>query len=251
MANTANTPRPSSPTYRELIPEARGANQMICMLANYVNHPSLLAVTPSGELWSSPSSTYIDGWTGAFTEHFSQTFLPTDPVYQEVFKKPGFDRIPHVDHVEFTIGTRILDRPEGRSHEIVLFAKALDVNDEIVKLGDGYFGDYYFDAGGWPCTPARAVMLLPILKDIFGDWKCIVEYLKYKMESLWHDEDPNWYLPHPLIHMGILGDGMTLRRASVRCAGTIVTGFDPTRNGLIFEDNRVWQELRNGIWEDI
>jgi hypothetical protein len=75
-----------------------------------------------------------------------------------------------------------------------------------------------------------------------------VEYLKYFID---HSESNNEPVIHPLIHMDILGDGPTFRRSTLRVSGSIVFGAG-IRNGVptpILEDDRRWEELRNGRLE--
>ncbi|KAE9365181.1 hypothetical protein N431DRAFT_430690 [Stipitochalara longipes BDJ] len=179
----------------------------------------------------------------------SQTILVIDPAYPELFQKTGLDLIPNLHHVTFTIGTRITDREEGRAHEILLTAKVYDSADNVLPSSDGD-GHYHLwmDVGGWAYAPAAD--LLPIVKDIFGDWKCVVEYLKYFIDKSESDDEPGM---HPLIHMDILGDGLAFRRATLRISGSTVFGVGIRDGALaqIFEDNRRWQELRNGRWVDL
>lgn len=78
-----------------------------------------------------------------------------------------------------------------------------------------------------------------------------MEYLKYMINyRLFSDDVPQ---EHPLIHMHILGDGPSFRKATLRISGVMTFGIG-MRNGVpaqIFEDDIRWQELRNGRWEDL
>jgi hypothetical protein len=156
----------------------------------------------------------------------TKTILVTDPAYPELFQQTGLDGMPNLHHVTFTIGTRIADRQEGRAHEILLAAKGYDSADNVLPClygnHSGYCGglDFWMDMGGWAGEPVD--QLLPIVKDIFGDWKCVVEYLKYMIELSESHGPP---LTHPLIHMNILGDGLAFRRATLRISGSIVSGI--------------------------
>lgn len=218
------------------------------MVFNYLNQPSLLEATPTGEFWSSRPGPSTEQFTGDSTEHFSQTILVTDPAYSELFQATGLDRLPNLHHVTFAISTRILDRPEGRAHEFLLNTTLYDADwKELPELqsNDGYTGDVFFDVGGWPHTPLRPE-LLPVLKDIFGDWKCVVEYFKSQAIYAMYPEERS---SHPLFHMGILGDGEHLRRAEMRMAGTMTMGV--INGDYVHKDDRVWQEFYDGGWHDI
>ncbi|KAE8450290.1 hypothetical protein EG329_006718 [Mollisiaceae sp. DMI_Dod_QoI] len=246
-------PRPRPPTFREPAQNAPWGIRMTCMVFNYINHPSLLQATPIGEPWNFQSSSEMNPDLGNSIEHMSQTMLVTDPAYPELFQQTGVNGLPNLHHITFTIGTRIKDREEGQAHEIWLRAQAYDSADNVFPDPDGDPSDdigcgFFMDVGGWAGSPAD--LLVPVLKDIFGDWRCVVEYLKYMIGISQSNDAPD---VHPLLHMDILGDGMTFRRATLRIAGSIVMGADmvngvPTR---IFEDNRTWQEFRNGGWEDL
>jgi hypothetical protein len=223
------------------------------MVFNYVNHPSLLQAIPTGELWNCQPSSELNPDRGISIEHISQTIIVTDPAYPELFQMTGSDSLPNLHHVTFTIGTRITDREEGRAHEILLTAKAYDSADNVLPDSDGDYPGHYgpglrfcMDVGGWAYAPVN--VLLPILRDIFGDWRCVVEYLKHFIDYSESDDGPD---RHPLIHMHILGDGTSFRRAKLRIYGSMALGAG-IRNGVpteIFEDNRRWQEFRNGRWE--
>jgi hypothetical protein len=242
-------PRP--PKFREPAQNASWGRRLQLTLFNYINHPSLLQAIPTGELWNCQPSSETDPDIGISIEHMSQTILVTDPAYPELFQKTGLDRMPNLHHVTFKIASRITDRQEGRAHEILVTAKAFDPADNVLREPEGNPAGRYsvwMDVGGWAGTPASH--LLPILKDIFADWKCVVEYLKYIIKHSQSGDEP---VIHPLIHMDILGDGPTFRRSTLRISGTIVFGAG-IRNGVptpILEDDRRWQELRDGRWEDL
>ncbi len=129
--------------------------------------------------------------------------------------------MPSLHHVTFKVATRITDREEFRAHEILVTAKAFESADNVLRTSDenpaGYYG-VWMDVGGWTDVPAAH--LLPILKDIFADWKCIVEYLK-RFIGYSQSGEP---LIHPLIHMDILGNSPTFRRNTLRVSGAIVFG---------------------------
>lgn len=244
-------PRP--PKFREPAQNASWGRRLLYTMFNYINHPSLLQAIPTGELWNCQPSSETDPDLGTAIEHMSQTILVTDPAYPELFQKTGLDRMPNLHHVTFNIATRITDRQEGRAHEILVTAKAFDSADNVLPSSDlnpdGHYG-VWMDVGGWADAPAAATHLLPVLKNIFADWKCVVEYLKFFID---YSESNNQPVIHPLIHMDILGDGPTFRRSTLRVSGTIVFGAG-IRNGVptpIWEDDRRWQELRNGRWEDL
>jgi len=248
---------PKPPTYREPIQNASWGYRFLCMVFNFVNHPSLLEETPTSELWNCQPSSKLDPDLGISIEHMSKTILVTDPAYPELFQKTGLDGLPNLHHVTFAIATRITVREEGRALEILLTAKAYDSESHVLpdSGGDspdllGHWGPglrFIMDVGGW--APSPADQLLPIVKDIFVDWKCIVEYLKSYVNR--DDDEPP--LRHPLIHMDVLGEGLDFRRTTLRIAGTMAFGIG-IRNGVpaqIFDDNRRWQELRIGRWEDL
>ena len=64
---------------------------------------------------------------------------------------------------------------------------------------------------------------------------------------LWWVFCPDSPALHPLVHMGVLGNGQNVRRAVVRDNGIILANWDDP-NG--FHVNTKWQ-LRNGSWEDL
>ncbi|KUJ20151.1 uncharacterized protein LY89DRAFT_472673 [Mollisia scopiformis] len=254
------TPRPTPPRFYEPLENATWGDRFSHMVMNYINHPSLLQETPTGQLWNCQPSSVLNPDLGHFIAHLSKTILVTDPAYPELFHETGLDGLPNLHHVTITIATRIVDRtedPPGRCHEILVVAKGYDSADNVFGNTDedidfmGCYGPgfrFCMDAGGWADAPVN--LLLPILRDIFGDWRCVVEYLKYMIRQIMARAGTE---AHPLVHMHILGDGLNFRREMLRIAGTIEIGFDivdgaPTD---ISKNNMVWQVLQNGRWEDL
>lgn len=179
--------------------------------------------------------------------------------------------MPNLHHITFSIGTRITDRTaEGRTeeergkehlhYEILVVAKtydsannALPVTDNVTYFPRCYGGtDLCFDSD-WGWSKASLTML-PILNDIFREWQCIVEYLKYRVSLFPNRGFPGRDRPqHPLLHIDVLREGMDFRRATLRISGTTIMGILMVDGVLQFgvEDDRTWQELRNGRWEDL
>tara|TARA_R110002060_G_scaffold1190_3_gene2586 strand:+ start:3992 stop:4303 length:312 start_codon:yes stop_codon:yes gene_type:complete len=101
------------------------------------------------------------------------------------------------------------EREGGLAHEFLLTTEVVDsAGQRIPRSDEGFSGDISLDVGGW-WTIDGLPPLVTILRDIFGDLKCVVEYFKLMCDG------SGQQTPHPLIHMGILGQGQLFRRAAV------------------------------------
>lgn len=101
------------------------------------------------------------------------------------------------------------EREGGLAHEFLLTTEVVDsAGQRIPRADEGFSGDISLDVGGW-WTIDGLPPLVTILRDIFGDLKCVVEYFKLMCDG------SGQQTPHPLIHMGILGQGKLFRRAAV------------------------------------
>lgn len=247
---------PKAPVYYVPTADASQGWRLMAAVFNWFNHPSLLTAVPTGQVWDCQQSTEVNPDLGISITHETQTILATDPTYSDIFQKSGLDRVPNLHHITFSIGTRITDRTaqlrteeerskKCQSYEILVVAKTYDSANKVLPVTDNvtYFPGCYggtdlccYADWGWSNAP---IAMLPILKDIFREWQCVVEYLKH-MATLFPDGD---VAEHPLLHMDVLGEGMTFRRAILREASTTIfaLGGISTHSQLL--------ELRNGRWE--
>jgi hypothetical protein len=206
----------------------RGASfrqRLTCLLQNFINQPALLNATPPAGFFQSSS-----------TVHYTQSMFMQNTTDLEDITRAGLHLEPNLFRIDFTISTEagFCSKPDSsqtafvtvsnapkrpevgasalRVYNFVASAKCYDNDGNVILIQNNQTGmqdSVLASVCGWTDSP-KSEDMAPRLDSILN-WQCVVEWLKY-FTKLYAGKCN--LQADPLIHMGILGVGPTMRRMS-------------------------------------